>query len=64
MAITMTSYGIRWTGPGGVPRAAGVSYDKASAEDRKMRLTAEKCRDIEIVPVKPGDRLQPALTAA
>ncbi|MFG2452761.1 hypothetical protein ACGFSG_25590 [Streptomyces sp. NPDC048512] len=42
MAITMTSYAIRWTDPDGVPRAAGVSYDKASAEDRKTRLTAEK----------------------
>ncbi|MGW6487138.1 hypothetical protein [Streptomyces sp. NPDC055056] len=60
MATTMTSYGIRWTDPDGVPRAAGVSYDKASAEDRKARLAAETCRDIEIVPVKPGERLQPA----
>lgn len=59
MAITMTSYGIRWTDPNGVPRAAGVSYDKASADDRKMRLTAQKCTGIEIVPVKPGERLEP-----
>ncbi|MFD6750900.1 hypothetical protein [Streptomyces anthocyanicus] len=60
MATTMTSYGIRWTDPDGVPRAAGVSYDQASADDRKARLAAEKRRDIEIVPVKPGERLQPA----
>ncbi|MFG2440512.1 hypothetical protein [Streptomyces sp. NPDC048508] len=60
MAITMTGYGIRWTDREGVPRLAGVSYDKASAEDLEMRLTAEKCRDIEIVLVKPGERLQPA----
>ncbi|MFG3168558.1 hypothetical protein [Streptomyces sp. NPDC048200] len=60
MAITMTSYGIRWTDPDGVPRAAGVSYDKASAEDRKTRLTAEKCTGIETVPVRPGERLHPA----
>ncbi|WP_179165541.1 hypothetical protein [Streptomyces sp. M41(2017)] len=55
----MASYGIRWTDRDGVPRVAGVSYDKASAEDRKTRLTAEKCTGIEIVPVKPGERLQP-----
>ncbi|MGW6263286.1 hypothetical protein [Streptomyces sp. NPDC055085] len=60
MAITMTRYGIRWTDPDGVPHAAGVSYNKASADDREARLTAEKCRDIEIVPVKPSERLQPA----
>lgn len=59
MATTMTSYGIRWTDSDGVPRAAGVAYDQASAEDRKTRLTAEKCLDIEIVPVKPGELLQP-----
>ncbi|MET8039041.1 hypothetical protein [Streptomyces sp. NPDC005345] len=59
LAITMTSYGIRGTDPDGVPRTAGVSYDQASAKDRKTSLTAEKCRDIEIVPVKPGERLHP-----
>ncbi|MFJ4835764.1 hypothetical protein ACIP79_38550 [Streptomyces sp. NPDC088747] len=26
---------IRWTDSDGVPRAAGVSYDKASADDRR-----------------------------
>jgi hypothetical protein len=51
--------GIRWTDPDGTPQAAGVSYDKASAEDRKKRLVAAKCEDIEIVEVKPGERLQP-----
>lgn len=60
MAITMTNYGLTWTDPDGTPRAASVSYDKASAEDRKKRLVAAKCKDIEIVETKPGERLQPA----
>jgi len=59
MAITMKNYGIRWTDPDGTAQASGVSYDKASAEDRKKRLVAAKCEDIEIVEVKPGERLQP-----
>ncbi|MFF2101007.1 hypothetical protein [Streptomyces sp. NPDC058202] len=59
MAITMKNFGLRWTEPDGTPRAAVVSYDKGSAEDRKKRLTAAKCKDIEIVEVKPGERLQP-----
>ncbi|MFG3170535.1 hypothetical protein [Streptomyces sp. NPDC048200] len=59
MAITMKSYGIRWTDPDGTKQASSVSYDKASAEDRKKRLEAEGATDIAIVEVKPGERLQP-----
>ncbi|MFF4552676.1 hypothetical protein [Streptomyces sp. NPDC001422] len=59
MAITMKNFGIRWTDPDGTPRAAGVSYDRGSADDRKKRLTAAKCDNIEIVEVKAGERLQP-----
>lgn len=59
MAITMKNFGIRWTDPDGTAQASGVSYDKASAEDRKKRLAAAGATDIEIVEVKPGERLQP-----
>ncbi|MEU0785713.1 hypothetical protein ABZ341_29525 [Streptomyces sp. NPDC006173] len=59
MAIAMKNSGIRWTNADGTPEAAGISYDRASADDRKKRLIAEKCKDVEIVEVKPGERLQP-----
>ncbi|MFG3585156.1 hypothetical protein [Streptomyces sp. NPDC047990] len=59
MAITMHSYGLTWTDRDGTPRASGVSYDQASAEHRRDELAAAKASDIEIVPVTPGQRLQP-----
>ncbi|MFD6490702.1 hypothetical protein [Streptomyces sp. NPDC060188] len=59
MAITMKSYGLRWTDPDGTPRAAGVSYDEGSAEDRKKRLEGDGATGVEIVEVKAGERLQP-----
>lgn len=55
MTITMKSYGITWTDPDGTPRAAAVSYDQASAGDRKAELEKAGAKDIEIVPVKPGE---------
>jgi hypothetical protein len=60
MAITMKNYGLTWTDADGTKQASGVSYDKASAEDRKKRLEADGATGIEIVEVKPGERLQPA----
>jgi hypothetical protein len=59
MAITMTNYGLTWTDPDGTPRAAAVSYDRGSAEERKGRLEAEGCTDVEIVETKPGELAQP-----
>lgn len=55
MTITMKSYGITWTDPDGTPRAAAVSYDQASADDRKAELEKAGATDVEIVPVKPGE---------
>jgi hypothetical protein len=55
----MKNYGLTWTDPDGTPRAAAVSYDKASADDRQARLVAAKCRDVEIVETKPGELAQP-----
>ncbi|MFJ4925241.1 hypothetical protein [Streptomyces sp. NPDC088736] len=59
MAITMHSYGLTWTDRDGTARASGVSYDQASAEHRRDELDKAKATDIEIVPVTPGERLQP-----
>jgi hypothetical protein len=56
----MKNYGLTWTDPDGVPRAAAVSYDKGSADSRKARLEAEGCTAVEVVETKPGERLQPA----
>jgi hypothetical protein len=55
----MTNYGLTWTDPDGVPRAAAVSYDKGSAEVRKARLEGEGCTDVEVVETKPGELAQP-----
>lgn len=55
----MKNYGLTWTDPDGAPRAAAVSYNKASADDRKQRLEAAGAIDVEIVETKPGERLQP-----
>ncbi|MFJ7963109.1 hypothetical protein [Streptomyces sp. NPDC096324] len=59
MAITITNYGLTWTDPDGTPRASVVSYDQASADDRKARLEAGGATDVEIVETEPGERLQP-----
>ena len=59
MAITMTNYGLTWTDPDGTPRAASVSYDKASAEQRKQELEAAGCTQVEIVEIKPGELPEP-----
>lgn len=59
MTITMTNYGLTWTDPDGIPRAAAVSYDKTSADRRKAQLEAEGCTDLEVVETKPGELPQP-----
>ncbi|WP_406369738.1 hypothetical protein OG788_07945 [Streptomyces sp. NBC_00647] len=59
MTITMTSFGLTWTDPDGTAQASVVSYDRASADDRKARLEAGGATDVEIVEIKPGERLQP-----
>jgi hypothetical protein len=55
----MKNYGLTWTDSTGTPRAAAVSYDKASADSRKARLEAAGCTDVEVVETKPGERAQP-----
>lgn len=59
MAIAMQSFGLTWTDRDGTARASGVSYDKASAKDRKRDLEEAGATAVEIVPVTPGERLQP-----
>jgi hypothetical protein len=55
----MKNFSLTWTDPDGTARAAAVSYDKASAEARKARLVAAKCREVEVVETKPGELAQP-----
>ncbi|MFB7244670.1 hypothetical protein ACFCYX_19680 [Streptomyces populi] len=55
----MKNYSLTWTDPDGTPRAAAVSYDQASADDRKARLEAAGATDVEIVETKPGELLNP-----
>jgi hypothetical protein len=55
----MKNYGLTWTDPDGTPRAAAVSYDKASADHRKRRLEADGATDVEVVETKPGELPQP-----
>ncbi|MFI1414974.1 hypothetical protein ACH4Y0_34345 [Streptomyces sp. NPDC020707] len=59
MPITMKNFGLTWTDPAGKAWASGVSYDKASAENRQARLVAERCKDVEIIETEPGQVLQP-----
>jgi hypothetical protein len=59
MAIKMQNYGIRWTDADGKAHASAVSYDKKSAEQRKAELVAAKCTDIEVLPTKVGELLEP-----
>jgi hypothetical protein len=56
MAITMQNYGLTWTDPDGTARVSGVSYDQASAEQRKGELEAAGCAAVEVVETKPGER--------
>jgi hypothetical protein len=55
----MKNYGLTWTDSTGTPRAAAVSYDKASADSRKERLEADGCTAVEVVETKPGELPQP-----
>lgn len=55
MAITMQNYSLTWTDPDGTPKAAVVSYDQASAGQRKQQLEAEGCTEVEVVETKPGE---------
>ncbi|WP_392971232.1 hypothetical protein [Streptomyces sp. LN245] len=55
----MKNYGLTWTDPDGTSRAAAVSYDKASADERKARLEADGCTAVEVVETKPGELAQP-----
>ncbi|MGW7087487.1 hypothetical protein ACWGH2_28875 [Streptomyces sp. NPDC054871] len=59
MAITMKNYGLTWTDPDGTPRASVCSYDKGSAEDRKLKLKAGGCTKVRVEETKPGQLLQP-----
>ncbi|MER7983577.1 hypothetical protein [Streptomyces sp. NPDC095817] len=43
----------------GKAQAASVGYDMVSAKDRKKRLEVEGSTDVEIIEVKPGQRLEP-----
>ncbi|QQM45234.1 hypothetical protein [Streptomyces liliifuscus] len=55
----MKNYGILWTDPDGTPRASVVSYDKPSADGRKVELEAGGCTKVRVVETKPGEALQP-----
>jgi hypothetical protein len=41
----------------GKRHVSAVSYDKASAHDRMVRLEKEGAVDVEMVSVKPGETL-------
>lgn len=49
----MKNFKVTWTGRDGKPRVSAVGYDKATAEERKTRLVAEKYDDVEVVEAKP-----------
>ncbi|MFZ3562874.1 hypothetical protein ACOKM5_43865 [Streptomyces sp. BH097] len=55
MAITMENYGITWTDAEGRPHAAATAYDERSAQQRRDRLEADGCTNVEILKVKPGE---------
>ncbi|MFD4547319.1 hypothetical protein [Streptomyces sp. NPDC058466] len=55
MTISMQNFGLTWTDPDGTPRAAAVSYDKASADRRKAELEGAGCTAVEVVPTQPGE---------
>ncbi|MFJ7895852.1 hypothetical protein [Streptomyces anthocyanicus] len=55
MAITMQSYSFTWTDPDGTRRVSAVAYDRISANRRRSELEAAGARDIDEVPVKPGE---------
>ncbi len=51
----MVNYRVKWVRlQDGRRMVSGVSYDLASAENRKAELGAEGASEIEIVKVKPG----------
>ncbi|MEV6548027.1 hypothetical protein AB0M57_04865 [Streptomyces sp. NPDC051597] len=53
MTIKMRTFGLTWTDPDGIPRAAAVTYDKASGEERKADLEAADCTDVEVKSGRP-----------
>lgn len=55
----MQSYGLTWTDPDGTARVSVVSYDRASADDRKRELEEGGASDVEVVATRPGERLTP-----
>ncbi|MFJ4926803.1 hypothetical protein [Streptomyces sp. NPDC088736] len=59
MAITMQNFGLTWTDPDGTARASVVSYDRASADDRKRELEEAGASGVEVVATRPGERLVP-----
>ncbi len=59
MAITMDDYGLTWTDAEGRNHASVCHYDKKSADDRKAELEADGCTNVEVVPVKVGQVLEP-----
>ncbi|MER5399863.1 hypothetical protein [Streptomyces sp. NPDC002599] len=57
--ITMQNFGLAWTDPDKVHHASIVSYDVPSAQRRKQELEDAHCTNVEIVPIKPGQFLEP-----
>lgn len=55
----MQNYGLTWTDPDGMPRASVVSYDKTSADGRKVELEAAGCTEVRIAETKPGELPEP-----
>ncbi|WP_369383236.1 hypothetical protein [Streptomyces sp. cg36] len=55
----MTNYGLTWTDPDGVPRAAAVSYGESSGEDRAKQLVAAKCKNVELTEIEVGQLPRP-----
>lgn len=51
----MQNYGLTWTDSDGTPRASGVSYDQASAEQRQAQLEAGGASNVQVVETKPGE---------
>lgn len=62
MTSVMQNYGLLWTDPDGTPQASAGRYDKRSAKHRRTELKAVGCTHVEIVPVRPGERVEQPLT--
>ena len=60
MPITMKNYGLTWTATDGTRHSSAVAYDEPSAERRKQELEDDRCTDVTIVEVKPGQLPEPA----